>query len=71
MFKQGDQVRFKHPNPHNTGESIRLYHDHVATVIGPKDERLYDRPDVGPMYVVKFYTGYDQEVFEDELTLVR
>lgn len=41
----------------------------MATVVAPLDESLYDKEDVGQMYLIRIDgCDVDSEVFEDELT---
>lgn len=53
----------------NTTESdLVKYNGTVVEVIRPLTEEECDVEEVGLMYRVRFYDGYERDTFEDELT---
>ena len=61
-FKAGDKVVFKSTDSERKGVEIS------TTVKRELERKLYDREDVGPMYVIDV-DGKEEHAFEDELTL--
>ena len=61
-FKAGDKVVFKSTDSERKGVEIS------TTVKRELERNLYDREDVGPMYVIDV-DGKEEHAFEDELTL--
>ena len=53
----------------NTTESgLKKYNGTEVEVIRALTEKEADIDDVGNMYRVRFYDGYERDAFEDELT---
>lgn len=50
-----------------TDSSLVQFNGAVLTVLGPCDEKTYDKFDVGPMFNCLFPDGEIREVFEDEI----
>ena len=46
------------------------YNNTEVYIIRPLTEKECDIEDVGNMYRVRFYDGYERDAFEDELTLI-
>lgn len=61
-FKAGDSVLFKSTDSERNGAVVN------AIVKDELSRELYDKEDVGPMYVITV-DGKDEHAFEDELTL--
>lgn len=47
---------------------LKKYNKTEVEIIRPLDDSEYDIKDAGYMYMVKFYDGLEEAVFEDELT---
>lgn len=62
-FKAGDSVLFKSTDSERNGAVVN------AIVKDELSRDLYDKEDVGPMYVITTADGKDEHAFEDELTL--
>ena len=46
---------------------LKKYNNTIVEVIRPLTEKECDITDVGNMYKVRFFDGYERDVFEDEL----
>lgn len=54
----------------NTTETdLKKYNGTEVEIIRPLTEKEADIEEVGNMYKVKFYDGYERDAFEDELSL--
>lgn len=51
-----------------TDTELKQYNGTKVEIIRPLTEDEADIFDVGNMYKVKFYDGYERDVFEDELS---
>lgn len=51
-----------------TDTEFKKYNGTEVEIIRPLTEDEADIFDVGKMYKVRFFDGYEQDVFEDELT---
>ena len=52
---------------HGCDSELRVYDGTECEVIGPVDESLYDKADVGPMFVIRLANGKEIDAFEDEI----
>lgn len=52
-----------------TDTELKKYNGTDVEIIRPLTEKEADIEDVGNMYKVKFYDGYERDTFEDELSL--
>ena len=52
-----------------TDTELKKYNGTDVEIIRPLTEKEVDIEDVGNMYKVKFYDGYERDAFEDELSL--
>ena len=52
-----------------TDTELKKYNGTEIEIIRPLTETEVDIKDVGNMYKVKFYDGYERDAFEDELSL--
>lgn len=50
-----------------TDSELKKYNGTEVEVIRPLTEKECDIADVGNMYKVKFYDGYERDAFEDEI----
>ena len=51
-----------------TDSELKKYNGTEVEVIRPLTEKECDIADVGNMYKVRFYDGYERDAFEDELS---
>ena len=51
-----------------TDSELEKYNGTEVEVIRPLTEKECDIADVGNMYKVRFYDGYERDAFEDELS---
>lgn len=51
-----------------TDSELKKYNGTEVEVIRPLMEKECDIEDVGNMYKVRFYDGYERDAFEDELS---
>lgn len=50
-----------------TDSELKKYNGTEVEIIRPLTEKECDIADVGNMYKVRFYDGYERDAFEDEL----
>ena len=50
-----------------TDSELKKYNGTEVEIIRPLTEKECDIEDVGNMYKVRFYDGYERDAFEDEL----
>ena len=63
-FENGKKYMFN-----TTDTELKKYNGTRVEIIRPLTEKEVDIEDVGNMYKVKFYDGYERDTFEDELSL--
>ena len=63
MIKNGNKYTFN-----TTDAELVKYNGTKVEVIRPLTNDECDIEDVGNMYKVRFYDGYERDAFEDELT---
>lgn len=51
-----------------TDSELKKYNGTEVEIIRPLTEKECDIADVGNMYKVRFYDGYERDAFEDELS---
>ena len=51
-----------------TDSELKKYNGTEVEIIRPLTEKECDIADVGNMYKVRFFDGYERDVFEDELS---
>ena len=51
-----------------TDSELKKYNGTEIEIIRPLTEKECDIEDVGNMYKVRFYDGYERDAFEDELS---
>lgn len=52
---------------YTTQSDLLKYNGTVVEVLREMAESEYDKADVGPMYVIRFFDGFVAGAFEDEL----